>query len=343
MVGPEGLGVSASQLQKVQLTTETRISTWPGRGLPSWIPNRPYTYDNDPANHGGIVPAGGMVIDGFFVPAGVWVSQFHDYDGSLIVEGDVNGAGSAWPGMVFRGCRNRGAHTAPGFINDTTKTGGQMWFLYCDLGGNSAADADYNEVALKVNGIPSTIYRNYISYTTTGIQIGSDNSVVLENLVEKLTLFYGQSGPPGESGMKHLNGFTTNGGLRNIRLERNKILVQSPDEAGHEINQTDCISFFQDFGDFPGTGVNDNGTTGYQVNNNYLGGAGYVIYAGMNAGKPTTSVKNMVITGNKITTQWWPNGGANGVLAATPTWGTNGNQWANNTWADGTKANTTAQ
>lgn len=343
MVGYTALGVTQAQLQTVN-PGSTRISTYPGNAFPSWIPTTPYVYNNNASNHGGIVPAGGMTIDGFFVPAGTWVSQFQDYTAGLTIEGSCGGAGSNWPGIVFRGIRFRQNSTAPGFFAENhscSNTGGKLWMLYSDMGGKGPADNQYNEIPLTISMTPAVVYRNYISYTSTGIQINTNDCLVAENYVEKLTLYYGETGPPAESGPKHLNGFTTNGGMANIRIERNKILLQSPDEAGHSIGQTDALSFFQDFGSFPGTGTNDNGTVGYQVLDNYLGGGGYTIYAGLNAGKPTTSVKNMVMTGNKVTTQWWPNGGAVGPLAAAPPWGTNGNVWANNTWADGPKAGQT--
>lgn len=66
-----------------------------------------------------------------------------------------------------------------------------------------------------------------------------------------------------------------------------------------------------------------------------MGGTGYCMYAGKNAGSPADSVNSMVMTGNKVTTQYYPNGGSYGALAAYPVWGTLGNVWSNNTWADG--------
>lgn len=333
MMTYSALGVSQAQLQDVNPTE--RISTWPGNPFPHWIPQTPYVYNNDPNNHGGIVPAGGLTIDGFFVPAGVWVSQFQNYTDGVIMEGTC-GSATSWPGIVFRGDRFRGSILAPGFFNENgcSTTGGKAWFLYNDMGGLGAADAQINEVPLKLNVTPAVIYHNYISYTTTGVQINTSNCLVLENYIEKLTLYGGASGPSG-TGPAHLNGFTTNGGIANIRIERNKILLQSPDDAGHSISQTDAISFFQDFNNYPGGGVNDDGTTGYRVLNNYLGGGGYTIYAGTGS---YGSVSDMAIMGNKFTTQWWPKSGYWGVLAAGPTWGTNGNIWSGNTWADGASA-----
>lgn len=334
MVGPAGLGVSTSQLRKTSVNG-ARIGSWPTDFHPwdtgGWIPNAPYVYNNDPNNHGGYVPAGGMTIDGFHVPAGVWVAQFDDFDNSIIVTGDSEGSTPAFPGVVFRGCRWRGSF---GSINVYRGSNTRVWFLHNDAGGLGAADAQYNEAPYGPGGlIENVVYRNYFSYTTTGIGAHT-NPQIIENYIEKLTLYYGANGPPGESGQKHLNGITMNGGDDNALVLRNKILLQTPDEAGHTIDQTDAISFFQDFGDYTGTGKNLDGTIGYQVRDNYVGGGGYSIYAGMNAGKPAASVQRMVITGNQITTRWWPNGGYYGPFAAEPVWGSYGNVKANNTWAE---------
>jgi hypothetical protein len=58
----------------------------------------------------------------------------------------------------------------------------------------------------------------------------------------------------------------------------------------------------------------------------------------VNAGQPASSVANLHLTGNRWTTQWWPNGGAVGPITATPTWGSNGNVQSDNLWADGDNA-----
>lgn len=41
-----------------------------------------------------------------------------------------------------------------------------------------------------------------------------------------------------------------------------------------------------------------------------------------------------MVTGNKITTRWWTNGGNFGAITDIPAWGSNGNSQSNNTWAD---------
>lgn len=332
MTGYAGLGLLASDIS----STAT-----PGRGYfradtpLEFTPNQPYVYDNNPSNKGGIVPAGGLTIDGIDVAAGTYVVQFQEFSSDFYM--------TASNSFVFRGCKMRWGNRAPGFWNTTAGWTGKMYVGYCDLGGTSALDADYNEVGVRItSGAGGAIYRNYISYTATGIQLNTHNYDLTENYIEKVSYYYGPNPPPGESTDKHLNGITLNGGENCVRILRNNIVIANPDEAGRIINQTDCISFFQDFGDFPGTGQNSDGTYGYRVLDNYVGGTGYCFYAGMNPGFPTTSVQNMHLAGNKVTTSVYPNGGANGAIAAVPVWGSYGNTKTNNTWADGPNAGTDA-
>lgn len=327
-VGHTSLSVSTGQLS---------IPAVPGRGYfrgdtpLEFVPNQTYVYNDNPSNKGGIVPAGGLVIDGYTVPAGTYVAQFREFTTDFYVTGSNN--------LMFRGCRIRGANRAPGYFNTAAGWTGKLFIGYCDMGGLGAANEQYNEVPIKISsGTGGVIYRNYISYTTTGIQVNANGYDVTENFIEKLTYYYGPGVPPGESTDKHINGITVNGGEACMRILRNRIVAQNPDDAGRTVNQTDCISFFQDFGQFTGTGQNSDGTYGYQVKDNFVGGTGYCIYAGKNAGSGANSVQNMVMTGNKVTTAIYPNGGALGPLAAAPTWGTLGNVWSGNTWADGPNA-----
>lgn len=338
MVGPAALGVSTSQLRKTAVNG-ARVGSWPTDFHPwssgGWIPNAPYIYNNDPNNHGGYVPAGGMVIDGFNIPAGVWVSQFNDFDGSMIINGNSNGQSPDFPGIVYRGCRWRGPNTAPGYLNIYQNSNTNVWVLFSDAGGLGAAANQFNETPFSTgDGNSNTVfYRNYISYTSTGIQPGNRGPQVIENYIEKMTLYNPDL---------HLNGISFNGGQKNALVLRNKVLVQNPDDAGRTISQTDAIAFFQDFGDYQGTGTNLDGSVGYKVKDNYIGGGGYSLYAGMNSGKTATSVKNMVVTGNQVTTQWWPNGGMWGPVTAEAVWGSYGNVALDNIWADGPKAGTLA-
>ena len=269
-----------------------------------------------------------MTIDGYAIAAGVRVVQFRDFS-----QGDIflNDSTS----FLFRGCRWRHTNRAPGDLNTNASNTGAAHVFFCDAGGLGAEDADYNEIPFKiVNGAHSILYRNYISLTTTGIQFNLPTGEITENFVEDLTYYYGAEGPPDETTDKHLNGIKMETGDGMLML-RNKVLAPSPDGDGRTINQTDCIGLIQFGGDFNAQSVNRDGTTGIQIRDNYVGGTGYCIYAGKNDGSSSTSVQNLVLTGNKVTTAWWPDGGANGPITAEPVWGTLGNVKDNNTWADG--------
>jgi hypothetical protein len=271
-----------------------------------------------------------MTIDGFAVPGGTWVAQFNDFgDQAIIVAGSNGGRSSNLPGIVFRGSRWRGKSTAPGFLNIYQGSNTNVWVLYCEAGGLGAGEDQSNEVPLKLTDdtTNSVYYRNYISYTSTAIQPGSPGPQIIENYIEKITLF---------NPLLHLNGISVNGGQTNALILRNKVLLQNPDDAGRAINQTTAIGFFQDFGGYPGTGKNLDGSSGYLVKENYVGGGGYSIYAGGN--RSAGGILNMNLIGNQVTTQWWPRGGYWGPVAYEPIWGSNGNLKSNNTFAESGKA-----
>lgn len=341
-VGPwtlQGVAKGSETLQALTVGGE-RISTWPTDGRPSWIPGTPYVYNNDPNNHGGIVPAGGMTIDGEFVPAGAWVVQFRDFDDAVVVSGSNGSSGTPgssgnpstpWYGVVFRGCRWRMNSSSVGWINNNgeTQPGGKIWIHYSDAGGLGGSASQFCEIPIKIV-TTAIVKRNYLSHCTTAVQnVGNPGAKVMENYIERLTTF-NTSGP-------HINGISVNGGDVCYQIERNHVVAQQQEDSGSgkAVDQTDCIAMFQDFGNYPGTGTNDDGTQGYRLINNYLGGTGYVVYAG--AGSQGT-VSNMQWIGNKFTTIAWPNGGSYGPLANGGTYtvqfGSNGNLWQNNTWAD---------
>ena len=305
-----------------------------------------YVYNNNPSNLGGIVPSGGMTIDGFFVPANSYVFQFMDisWGGADI----LNGA----PALVFRGCRARGGAGATGFwtLSDSGYAEG-LWFLYCDSGGLSGADLSTNCIKATYSG-GVTLYRCYLSATTTAFQpITSTGQIdFLECFIEELAY---QNYGDGES-QTHLNGVTLNGNQTNCRVLRNNIVIGQTDLNGHVIQDTDCISFFQDVVDdvtpnYPGTGTNPDGTVGYQVIGNYMGGTGYCLYL-----PDQQTVSNFYVVNNLITASIWPvgsteddalggGGGWEGPVTDEPTWdavtGSQvGNHQANNLWADGEHA-----
>jgi hypothetical protein len=128
--------------------------------------------------------------------------------------------------------------------------------LYCEPGGLGASEDQSNEVPLKLTDdtANSVYYRNYISYPSTAIQPGSLGPQIID--IEKITLF---------NPLLHLNDISINGGQTNALILRNKVLLQSLDDAGRPISQTTAIGFFQDFRDYPGTGTNLDRSRGYVV------------------------------------------------------------------------------
>jgi hypothetical protein len=285
----------------------------------------PYVYDNNPTNYGGIVPSGGLVVDGYAIPAGTYVVQFSDISGTDFYMTDNKS-------VLFRGCRGRGPQSqCIGYWNCAVGCTGRFYVFYCDLGGLGSASVNYSCVPMKIaQGTSAIAYRNRIQFMCCGLQFNIlSGGEAVENFITDLTTF---------GGSDHLNGMTFNGGESCMLVKRNNIVISKFDTSGREVNQTDCISFFQDFGDFPGNGTNRDGTTGYIVDSNYVGGTGYCIYAGLNTGRPTTSVSNMKVTNNLATTSSYPTGGSFGPLTAEPPWGVQGNVKTNNVWADGPNA-----
>lgn len=290
-----------------------------------------YVYNDDPSNLGGIIPDGGLTIDGYDYPAGMYVFQFLDFS--------QLGYGmelfSTWPDMLLRGCRSRGTLQAPGFINMQSYTN-FLALHYCDIGCESAAFCATVEatVAIDTAGFDGSIrmLRCNTSYGSTGIQPNASGYCeVIECFVEKLT--YSDVGSPPVPA--HLNGLCINGGNLNCLFLRNNVVVANPDENGASVDQTDCIALFQDFGDFAGTGTNSDDSTGYFVQDNYVGGTGYSFYCGQNEGTQPDTVNNLTFTGNQVTTAEYSTGGANGPVAAIPEWNSFGNTESANIWADG--------
>lgn len=335
-------------LQGVSKTSETlntlngtqlgeRYSTFPGNSRPSYISGSNYVYDNSTSNHGGIVPTGGMVIDGWSVPAGVWVVQFQDMSASdVIIEGFCSGAGSAFPGVFFRGCRMRGTWGAPGWFNQNgQQVGGPIWISYCDSGGSSTVTMNESVFESKGMGGNDKLYvrRCYLSLATTLVFLRNSGDAAIENFCEKVTDFGDAS--------KHLNGIGNSGGQTATAWVRNNMVMVQ--QAG-STQLTDVIQFAADDGAYPGTGTNYDGSTGYIIKDNYLGGAAYVFQLGVDKANTAADVKNIKVNGNKITTSLYSNGGSSGLGYKGPTWGSLGNDWGGttpNTWADGVNAGNT--
>lgn len=293
-----------------------------------------YVSNNTSANKGGIVGGAGATIDGYPVPAGTVVFQFLDFSTNGNNGGNLYFT-TGGPNILFRGCRFRaGSYAAPGVFN--SETGGfasDLYIHYCDLGGSGPSLADCATVAIDVEqGANLRCLRNYISYVSTGMQPNMGTFCdVIENFIEKITL---------ADPTWHLNGIAVNGGNPNFLILRNSIVTANTDELGNAITQTDCIAMFQDFGTFPGNGTNSDGSTGYYVQGNFVGGTGYCFYIGQNAGTAASTVNNVHFDNNLVTTASYSTGGSFGPANAIPTWGSFGNEETNNLWADGSLSGT---
>lgn len=152
------------------------------------------------------------------------------------------------------------------------------------------------------DGTGLKVLRNDISHSATGIQI--ESGLIRDNYLHD----------PGFVEGDHVNGTTSNGGSRNqLRIEHNTIFNQHP--------QTDAVSLFQDFGIQHDRVIHDN----------LLAGGGWTVYAGANPGLAATATR-IVVTDNRFSRRFFPNGGHFGPLTAFTR--TGGNVWSGNVWDD---------
>lgn len=316
-----------------------RLSTWPSDGRPSWIPGTNYVYNNNPTNYGGIVPAGGMVIDGYNVPAGTWIVQFRNFNDNIIISGDNTSTSPAFPGVLFRGCRMRGPWGAPGWFNQNGQSpGGTIWIMYADAGGKSTNTNDYCESIFESQHNANYregrdkfyMIRSYVSNASTLIFMRNSGDGAIEN--------YGESVLDFGDHTKHLNGFA-NGGGENATLWLRNHVVLAKNAASTEVN--DVFQMAADGGAYMGTATNLDGSQGYVMKDNYIGGANFTLQLGYDKSNTITQVRNVKVTGNKVTTSLYANGGATGFSYKNPDFSNYGNTWSGNTWADGSKAGQT--
>ncbi|HXS65757.1 MAG TPA: hypothetical protein VN767_23130 [Streptosporangiaceae bacterium] len=142
---------------------------------------------------------------------------------------------------------------------------------------------------------------NNISNFETGVQL--EAGLVENNYIHD----------PGYMSADHTNGVMSNGDNTPLTITHNTIF--------NSLGQTDDIALFQDF----------SGQANRTITNNLLGGGAYSIYGGAtneaSYGVPT----NITVTGNRIATNYFANGGAYGPVAYFDSSGT-GSTWSGNTW-----------
>jgi Right handed beta helix region len=144
---------------------------------------------------------------------------------------------------------------------------------------------------------------NNIWHTATGVQIGT--GLIAGNYIHSIGF------KPGD----HVNGITVNGSTSPLTIRHNTVFVN--------LNQTDAISLFEDFG------VEANKL----IKDNLVAGGDYSIYGGAKSGGPQSY--NIRIIGNRFSRKYYSNGGQFGPAAYFDSGP--GNVWSGNIW-DGTKA-----
>ncbi|HVB44050.1 MAG TPA: hypothetical protein VNF47_15285 [Streptosporangiaceae bacterium] len=126
----------------------------------------------------------------------------------------------------------------------------------------------------------TTILRNNISRFETGVQL--DSGVIQDNYIHD----------PGYISGDHTNGVMSNGGTSLLSITHNTIL--------NSRGQTDAIGLFEDF----------NTQASRSVTNNLVAGGAYAIYGG--ATKAALPTSDIVISGNRFSTIYYPKCGAYG-------------------------------
>ena len=144
---------------------------------------------------------------------------------------------------------------------------------------------------------------NNIWHTATGVQIVT--GLIANNYIHSIGF------KPGD----HVNGITVDGGTTPLTIRHNTVFVN--------LDQTDAISLFEDFG------VEANKL----VKDNLVAGGGYSIYGGAKSGGPQSY--NIRIIGNRFSRKYYSNGGQFGPAAYFDSG--RGDVWSSNIW-DGTKA-----
>jgi hypothetical protein len=137
-----------------------------------------------------------------------------------------------------------------------------------------------------------------------GAKLGS-NSTLVDSYIHDLG---------GAAQGAHNDGIELTGAL-NTRVEHNSILNQN--------SQTSALMLSEYYG---------TGTANVVVKNNLLGGGGFTLYGGLEAGK--TLRTGISVTGNQFTTRFFPQSGYYGPVAY---WDSR-NTWSGNIWGDGPNA-----
>jgi hypothetical protein len=157
-----------------------------------------------------------------------------------------------------------------------------------------------------------TITANNIYHCASGINHFNAGGVIRGNYIHDL----GHPCTSGDADCGHFNGIQLGAGTGPLMtIDRNTIFNPAP--------STDCIMLAND----------DGPQRNRRITNNLLAGGGYSFYG---SGWEGADARNIVVTGNRFSTLYFPNGGSFGPVAH---WNdASDNVWSDNVWADGPRA-----
>jgi hypothetical protein len=193
-------------------------------------------------------------------------------------------------------------HTT-GAVIDNIEVGGQSNSLRCDnaIRGIYGDDDDV------------TITNSNISWCASGVNHLDLGGLIEDNFIHDL----GVEGDFGDPDFGHFNGIQLGAGFGPLMTINHNTIF-------NEAQATDCIMLAAD----------DGAQTNRTITNNLIGGGGYSFYGSGWVGATAT---NIIFTGNRFTTQFFPNGGSLGPVAHWQA-AQSGNVWSDNKWYDGPNA-----
>jgi hypothetical protein len=244
--------------------------------------------------------------------------------------------------ITFRGCEVVGWNTDLGGFH--IEVGAQrITFEYCTVHAASPADntptsyaGSRLQYAICSNGDATTIDHCNLYWCPDVIQVNGAGTVVTNTYVHDVTFWSAANGPGGGFTGDHVDCLQMNSSADNVTIANNTFELLRHD--GTYMDQTSALALFQDF-------ASVSGYTNVLIDGNLLAGpvgGGAWIYAGYEPAKSGVPGSNVVVSNNLFLDKPFSSGGAprSGftIVAANQAWGSNGNQWTNNTWYDGPDA-----
>jgi hypothetical protein len=188
--------------------------------------------------------------------------------------------------------------------------------LHCTIIGLRGLGPDNGAEDYGVSSSGGTVEVGWsdISEFGEGISLGTGN--IHDNYVHDLQSFV----PAGAKDYEHLDALISDGGS-GLVIRHNTMLDSFTPQKGASAS----IGLFDD----------SEAVTHVRVTDNFIAGGAYALYSG---GK---SSRDIVVTHNVFSTMYWQGSGYYGANDASFWHRGSGNQWSDNTWADGPKAGRT--